>query len=104
MAKFKNSRAVFTDITDTLGDIVNHFIDDFYKEVKRTTPSRGGAAKKGWKKTTKYSIDRPGKTTVIKNDVPYIGILDEGSSKQAPNGMTGPAFNKLSNRRYRKRK
>ena len=103
MAKFRNSQAASADITDSLNAIVNHFLDDFFKEVKRTTPVDGGRAKRGWNRRNKYDIDRKGSTTVIDNKVPYIGLLDEGSSKKAPKGMTGPAFRKLSKRRYRKR-
>ena len=103
MAKFTKSSRVSKDIEDALNATVNHFLDDFYKEVKRTTPVHDGRAKRGWRKRNKYDIDRKGSTTVIDNTVPYIGLLDEGSSKKAPHGMTGPAFRKLSKRRYRKR-
>ena len=103
MAKFRNSRAASADITDSLNAVVNHFLDDFYKEVKRTTPKKEGRARRGWRRLNKYDIDRKGDTNVIDNKVPYIGLLDEGSSKQAPQGMTDPAFRKLSKRRYRKR-
>ena len=103
MAKFRNSKAAYADIEDSLNAVVNHFLDDFYTEVKRTTPVREGRAKRGWKQKGKYDIARKGSQTVLENQVPYIGILDEGSSSQAPRGMTDPAFRKLSKRRYRKR-
>lgn len=103
MAKFRNSKAAYADIEDTLNAVVNHFLDDFYTEVKRTTPVREGRAKRGWRQKGKYDIARKGSQTVLENQVPYIGILDEGSSSQAPRGMTDPAFRKLSKRRYRKR-
>jgi len=103
MAKFRNSKAAYADIEDTLNAVVNHFLDDFYNEVKRTTPVREGRAKRGWRKRNKYDIGRKGETVVMDNQVPYIGILDEGSSSQAKQGMTDPAFRKLSKRRYRKR-
>lgn len=103
MAKFKKSRQVFDDIEDSLNATVNHFLDDFHKEVKRTTPVADGRAKRAWRRRGKYSIDKPGTHTVLENTTPYIGLLDEGSSRQAPGGMTAPAFRKLSKRRYRKR-
>jgi len=103
MAKFRSAKAASADIEDSLNAVVNHFLDDFYKEVKKTTPVREGRAKRGWRQRGKYDIARKGSQTVIENRVPYIGVLDEGSSKQAPRGMTDPAFRKLSKRRYRKR-
>jgi hypothetical protein len=103
MAKFRNSRAANADIGDSLNAVVNHFLDDFYKEVKKTTPKDRGRARRGWRKKGKYDITRSGSQVVIENRVPYIGLLDEGSSSQAPQGMTKPAFRKLNKRRYRKR-
>ncbi|MAO23324.1 MAG: hypothetical protein CMJ25_21435 [Phycisphaerae bacterium] len=101
--KFRTASAASNSITKSLNSIVNHFLDDFFDEVKKTTPVRKGQAKRGWRKRNKYDIDRKGKTTVMENRVPYIGLLDEGASRQAPRGMTDPAFRKLSKRRYRKR-
>lgn len=101
--KFRTGSAASKSITNSLSSIVNHFLDDFFDEVKRTTPVRKGRAKRGWRRRNKYDIDRKGSTTVMENKVPYIGLLDEGSSSQAPRGMTDPAFRKLSKRRYRKR-
>jgi hypothetical protein len=103
MAKFRSGQAAYADIKDQLNAVVNHFLDDFFNEVKDTTPVREGRAKRGWRKRSKYDITRSGSQAVIENRVPYIGILDEGSSRQAPQGMTEPAFRKLSKRRYRKR-
>lgn len=102
MAKFRSARAANADIERTLDAVVNHFLDDFYTEVKSTTPVREGRAKRAWRQTGKYDITRKGETTVMRNDTPYVGLLDEGSSKQAPRGMTTPAFEKLSKRRFRK--
>lgn len=103
MAKFRSGQKAYADIEDQLNAVVNHFLDDFYTEVKNTTPVREGRAKRGWRKRNKYDIGRKGATVVMDNQVPYIGILDEGSSSQAKRGMTAPAFRKLSKRRYRKR-
>jgi len=102
MAKFNSGHKAYANIERQLNAVVNHFIDDFYKEVKQTTPVDSGAAKRAWRKRNKYDIDRKGDTVVMENQKPYIGLLDRGSSKQAPRGMTDPAFRKLSKRRYRK--
>ena len=100
MAKFSNSKSANADLQKTLNAVVNHFLDEFYTEVKITTPEREGRAKRAWERTGKYDITRKGSTTVMRNDTPYVGLLDEGSSKQAPRGMTTPAFNKLKNKRF----
>jgi hypothetical protein len=57
---------------------LQQFIVDYvFTTVKRRTPVDTGQARDGWVKTE----------TTISNDVPYIGVLEYGSSDQAPNGM-----------------
>ena len=65
---------------------------DLFDEVKATTPVDTGYAKSRWRK--KGSINN----RVKENDANYIGFLDEGSSSQAPKGMTGPAIKKIKSR------
>lgn len=79
--------------------------EDFHDEVKDLTPrGKTGNAKAGWRKTSSGTT----------NDVPYIGVLDEGRKKashrrgmqgstQAPDGMTNPALNKVI-AKYRNKK
>ena len=61
-------------------------------ELKRTTPIKTGNAKS--------KTNLRGKTSIIA-DYPYATRLDNGYSKQAPNGMTKPfdkwIRNKVSN-------
>ena len=64
---------------------------DIHKEIKELTPvalKNGGTAKAGWKQTKDGT----------RNDVIYIGRLDRGHSKQAPNGMTKPALDIIKTR------
>jgi hypothetical protein len=59
---------------------------DFYKKV---TPKKSGYARNHTKlvqNNTKLSINA---------EYPYATTLDEGSSKQAPDGMTAPAEKEL---------
>ena len=58
----------------------------FYEEVSRVTPIDRGRARRGWK------LQRAGEKYVVENKVPYINVLEEGHSKQAPNGMIKPAI------------
>jgi hypothetical protein len=82
-------------------NIVQQLADDIYAEVRKTTPVDTGTARSGWqKKTLKTRF-------VIDNNVPYIGVLDEGrhmtpkgmrGSKQAPKGIIGPSLEKIKGR------
>lgn len=67
-------------------------MDAFYKELKKNTPIRTGRARSGWRKYRDTKIGNGENQTVITNAVPYIGPLDQGSSKQAPNGIVDPAW------------
>lgn len=64
--------------------------EDLHREVQDRTPVDTGRARKGWRRTKDGT----------ENSVPYIGALDDGHSKQAPNGITQPALNTIV-RRYR---
>lgn len=67
-------------------------MDAFYKELKKTTPIKTGRARSGWRKYRDTKIGTGQTQTVITNTVPYIGPLDEGSSKQAPQGIVEPSW------------
>ena len=74
--------------TKKVGSGIEAMRDDFFREVKQLTPVDTGRAKSGWKRTRDGVINR----------VPYIDPLDDGHSKQAKNGMTKPALNKIRSR------
>ena len=67
-------------------------MDAFYKELKKSTPIRTGRARAGWRKYRDTKIGNGQNQTVITNAVPYIGPLDEGKSKQAPDGIVDPSW------------
>ena len=58
-------------------------------EVKPLTPKDTGRARRGW------HLEGRGQKTKLVNNVPYIGYLEKGHSKQAPNGMIVPLKRKL---------
>jgi hypothetical protein len=62
------------------------FAQTFYEEVKRATPIDKGKARRGW------NLYRKDRVWHVNNRVPYINVLEEGHSKQAPNGMIQPAI------------
>lgn len=82
----KGFKSIHTEIVKAVSDMA----DDFYKEVKDETPVDTGTAKRSWKKKKGSSM------TTINNRQPYISELDDGSSRQAPNGMTKPAIKKIT--------
>ena len=71
--------------------------DEVRKDAERNqgvgTPVREGRAQRGWK----YKDLGNGESRIT-NKVPYIGNLDEGSSKKAPKGIVKPAIKKIENR------
>lgn len=68
--------------------MINRMQTDLHKEVVSLTPVDTGRAKSGWTKNSEGT----------RNDVPYIGRLDKGHSKQAPDGMSRPALNRVKDK------
>jgi len=90
------------------------FAFDVFGEVLKRTPVDTGRARANWHiqiNTPDYStsddtsfkfqsIDTRGHPNVyISNGLSYIESLDEGRSKQAPNGITQPALAAVRSRR-----
>ena len=77
-----------------LGGIVRNVVDeiskDVLKEVKKNTPVKTGKARRGWRR----KFDRKGAS--VNNNVEYISYLDEGISKQAPDGFSKPTLDKIA--------
>jgi len=57
--------------------------------VKKNTPIRSGNARRNWNK----QVDKQG--WELSNRVPYIERLDNGWSKQAPQGITKPSIKEI---------
>lgn len=85
------------DIERKLERAVDHFFVLLNRDSKRITPIRTGRARAGWRKTGKYRLGDTG--VIIENLVPYIGVLDQGSSRQAPDGIVQPTLDKMLKRR-----
>jgi len=86
----KNVNGVVEAATEGISNAV-------FEDVKKRSPVRSGLFKKSWQKSgskLKYKISNP---------QPYAGALERGRSKQAPNGMVGPAIENIKQpiRRYR---
>ena len=77
-----------TSVTDKVAQVAEIYLD----EAKKATPIKSGRARRNWKKT----VNRQGFD--VSNNVPYIGRLEEGYSKQAPKGITRAATRRANSR------
>ena len=57
-------------------------------ELRAATPIETGRAREGWRRDA----------TGIRNDVPYVGRLNAGSSRQAPGGFVEAAIDRALER------
>jgi hypothetical protein len=85
-------RQTINALQKEIGGGVNSVMDEFYTALKTNTPVNTGRARAGWKRFRKVNIGRGETQNVFANTVPYIDRLNEGWSKQAPNGIVDPAW------------
>ena len=97
MVRSSNPKTIFKDMRRSLGRAINTLFDDINRDVAKATPVRTGRARSGWRYSPKYRLGYVG--SIIENRVEYIGLLDKGSSRQAPNGIVEPVINKLIRRK-----
>lgn len=91
MAKisFKGIVETMNNISDTVDQESNRVAGIVQEEAQRHTPIDKGRARRGWQKRTNN------RGFIVSNTVPYIGLLEEGRSKQAPRGIIGPTLRAL---------
>ena len=99
MVRSSNPKVIFNDIERSLGRAIDALFSDINRDARDITPIRTGRARAGWRKVSTYRIGDVG--VIVENPVPYIGVLDRGSSRQAPNGIIQPVLSKLLTRRTR---
>ena len=88
---------VISGLKRDLARQVRSISNDLFTSLKRFTPVRSGRARNAWRK-------RDGNLKfTIRNNVPYIGRLESGYSKQSPKGITRPAVREVANK-YKRRK
>ena len=79
-------RALERQVDSLIKDVAQHT----FKTAKSLTPVRSGRARDNWTKdTTRDGFE-------VENSVPYIGVLDKGSSRQAPRGISKPTVRKVA--------
>jgi len=92
--KVSGRQQAFKGIEKSIERLIERVADDVLVVARANTPIRTGRARRGWRKT------RQGKDMNVTNRVPYINQLDEGSSKQAPRGISKPTLETILARRY----
>ena len=90
-------KGAIDELKAEMGVAVNSALKDLTDTSAKKTPVDTGRARRGWRKVADFKFNGSSQT-VIRNDVPYIGVLDKGSSKQAPEGIVGPAVDEIKGR------
>jgi len=76
---------IFNKRMKELSKLPEHLLDEALDFMKENTPADSGYARRNTKR----------KGSQIVSDYPYAGRLDEGYSRQAPNGFTEPTIEQL---------
>jgi hypothetical protein len=74
---------------------INTTAEEIYREIVRTTPKRSGAAARAWTPPKKIQ-DEAFDGIITTNALPYVPRLEEGWSKQAPNGFIQQSIDKIT--------
>lgn len=90
--KIEGNKQITKNLRRKLKKGLRDMSSDLTQELRNETPVDTGYAKSRWRKrNTKDGA-------VIQNDADYIEYLEDGHSKQAPNGMFKPALNKIKHK------
>ena len=77
------------DLDKTVGRIVREVTNDLANALRSRTPIDTGKARRGWK------VSNGRQKSTINNKVKYIQPLEDGHSKQAPQGFVNQSINKI---------
>lgn len=86
------AKRVMKDLQREIAHDFDLWNKDLQKNLISTTPIQVGTARRGWKNKYNNEIGKQRSFVIAENKVPYIGVLDTGSSKQAPRGIVLPAL------------
>ncbi|WP_086464347.1 hypothetical protein [Oceanibaculum nanhaiense] len=76
------------DLAAAITETSDHLATHLLQELRAATPVETGRARDGWHLTE----------AGIRNDVPYVGRLNAGSSRQAPAGFVEAAIDRALER------
>jgi hypothetical protein len=91
----KGTRQVVNFLEKEKERLINQIAQDTLVAARSKTPIDKGQARRGWRLETSF------KQRKIVNRVPHIDALENGHSKQAPNGILGPTVREITNRSYK---
>ena len=99
-----SAKMVTDQIAKAVSDAVRQVSQELLATLKNQrgkvfTPVKSGRARDSWRLKRKNDLHFR-----ISNKTPYINRLDEGYSKQAPNGIVRPAVQEVANKTIRRRK
>jgi len=92
---FQGTRKVMGSLEREKEKLIDQVAQDTLEIAKRNTPIDKGQARRGWRLESSFKQKR------IVNRVSHIVPLENGHSKQAPNGILGPTIREISKRRYK---
>lgn len=92
------SRRTIQQLEREIGSGFRQFVDDFYDNLRATTPIRSGQARSSWVKTNNDPMNSRSPVLILKNTVDYADRLDKGWSSQAPRGIVDPALQRTRRR------
>lgn len=78
-----------------IGRDFDKYADKLFGNIRSLTPIDSGRAGRGWVNKYNGQVGQNGGDTtfvLFANKVPYVDILEKGSSRQAPAGMISPAL------------
>jgi hypothetical protein len=87
-----DSRQTMNSLNAEINTYLNRVIQDLKVELTRETPKKTGRASRGWRQSGRYDVAKQGEQEILRNDTPYVALLEEGRSKQAPHGMINPSI------------
>lgn len=94
----KTPQGTMKELRNEVSKDLTGLAQELHQEIVRTTPRRTGAASRSWSKPPKVN-DANYNVTVTTSSLPYIQPLEDGHSKQAPNGFIQPAIDKITRKR-----
>lgn len=83
------------ELTKEVEQFFSLVASEFKTQVTARTPIRSGQARRGWQQR------QFARQQIVENQVPYIERLENGYSKQAPNGFVKQAITATVNKTKR---
>jgi hypothetical protein len=90
-----NTKKVMRTLEREKESLYTRVAQDTLEVAKSKTPIDKGQARRGWRLESSFRQKN------IVNRVPHIDALEDGHSKQAPNGILGPTVREITRRSYK---